>query len=261
MVANIYFDDMNLEILARESALEESIINQEIVSNMNIYEEMVMFESGDEADSKKEGILQRIGKSISNLIQSIIDYVSRFFKTISANTGEKLSVSDYMDAESTQIKFQSDIKKIYEECEKEFFEAHKFLSFFHRKTGVPPKKLNEWSDRLNNFAIEHGTTVITAAASVIIGNKIHQTLSNNNEALQKAKAENERLIKEADQLKSEELKEDGHLILSQMNTVISGMSTITRRLTSVYSSIVGNLNKYKVTYRDKKAKKEKKAKE
>ena len=258
MVANIYFDDMDLEILARESALEESIIKQDIVSNMNIYEEMVMFESGEEADSKQQGILQRIGKSISNLIQSIIDYVSRFFKSISANTGEKLTASDYMDAESTQIKFQSDIKKIYEECEKEFFEAHKFLSLLHKKTGIPPKKLNEWTDRLNNFVIDNGTTVITAAASVIIGNKIHQTLSKNNEALQKAKEENERLIKESQKLKSEELKEDGHNILSQMNTVVSGMSTITRRLTSVYSSIVGNLNKYKVTYNDKKSKKEKK---
>lgn len=252
MVANIYFDDMNLEILARESALEESIINQEIVSNMNIYEEMVMFESGEEADSKQQGILQRLAKSISKLIQNIIDYVERFFKSIGANTGEKLSVSDYMNAETTQLKFQSDIKQIYDECEKEFFEAHKFLSLLHRKTGIPPKKLNEWADRISNFVINNGTTVLTVATSVTLGNKIHDLMTDNNKKLKELQKEYDQLSKEMDEREIQQLKDSGHPIMAQMQTVLSGMSTLTKRLSAPFGSIQNKLNQYKASYNKKK---------
>ena len=252
MVANIYFDDMDLEILARESALEESIINQDIVSNMNIYEEMVMFESGDESDSKQQGILQRLAKSISKLIQNIIDYVERFFKSIGANVGEKLSVSDYMNAETTQVKFQSDIKKIYDECEKEFFEAHKFLSLLHKKTGIPPKKLNEWSDRISNFVINNGTTVLTVATSVTLGNKIHDLMTNNNKKLKELQKEYDQLTKEANEKEIQELKDSGHPYMAQMQTVLNGMSTLTKRLSAPFASIQSKLNQYKTSYQKKK---------
>lgn len=252
MIANIYFDDMDLEIMTRESVLNESMINQEIISNMNIYEEMAIFESGDAPESQKQGILVKLAQSISKLIKNIIDYVERFFKSISGNVGEKLSVSDYMNAESTQVKFQEDYKKIYDQCEKEFFEAHKFLSLIHKKTGIPPKQLNEWSDRISNFVIENGTTVLTVAASVTLGNKIHQLLTDNNKKLKDLQKEYDDLVNEANERDIQNLKENGHPIIAQTQTVLNGMSTLTKRLTAPFKTIVGRIDQYKTAYDKKK---------
>lgn len=253
-VGNIYFDDIDLEIMTRESVLDQSLLNKEISNGLNMFNEMTLFESAEDSEAK-DGVLVRIGKTISTLIQSIIDYVERFFKSISANVGKKLSVDDYMTSDTAKIRLNADMKKIYEETEKQLFEGHKFLNMLYKKTGIEPRVLNKWSDKVSSFVIENGGTILSTAASVTLANAIHQSLTNNNEKLKNLQKENDRLVDEMNKLEADRLKEDGHTIMSQIHTVINGLSTISRRYTRMYSSIEGQLKQYKKSYKEKKNKK------
>ena len=253
---NIYSDDMEFEIYARENALEISILNHSISEDLNIYSEMTFFESGD--DSETDGVLAKIGANIRKIIDNILNFITGFFKSIGMNVGEKLTVSDYMNANSTKIHLNQDIQAIQKEIDEELMEGHKITKLLSKKTGFDPKMVQSFVDRVTNFTIDNGGTIISTALTVTFAN----ALSNNilgGQKLAKELNEVERRTEEeavrSGKISEDKLRKQGHEKLAAITKVANSVSIIMRRASSAYGSVERQLKKHKNVYKKKQSKK------
>lgn len=254
---NLYSDDMDFEILARENALEIDIIQHAIMEDFNIYTETCMFESA-ESEDKSDGILTKIVDNMKKAIKKIIEFVQGIFTSMKMGVGDQLSVSDYMKSDTAKIRLTNYALAIQKELEDEILEGRKLVKAISSKAGFDPHIVASFVDKAQNFVMDQGTTILSTGAAVVLANKISNSILNGNKLLKKNQELAEQIEaekKKQSDIKTDKLKNDGHSKLAALNSLNNVISSTMRKATGVWSSLNRELDKYKVTKNDREKRK------
>lgn len=247
MIQNLYSDDIEIEIMARENAIECDELSSLIMRDLAYLTESVFYESGEESEGKGQGIIHSICQKISKMVKAIVDFISNVFKSIGTGFGKQLKPEDYMNADSVKIELNSNAEQLKKELDEEVLNTHKFVKFMSQKTGMDPDEVDKKLASAKKGALKVGGTVLGVTAACILGNKLAKSILGG-----------EKVAKECDEL-SKKIESDTQSIanLEAKKFELQGkktLATITRKLGSLngklrksmgaYSEITRGLSKY-----------------
>lgn len=243
MIDYLYSDDLSVEILARENAIEVDTLTAEIATDLSFFNESVFMESGE-----NQSVIKKISDKISKVIDTIISFIKGIFTSLKLGVGDELKAEDYYNSEDVKIHFSAKAAEIQKELEEEILEGHKIVNAISKKSGVDPRLIDNLSQKAQSFIMSEGGKMLGIAATTVIANKLSKTILGGKELLEKTNEVNRKIAKEQEiqeERKERKLRESGHSGLAQLNRVTSIISKNVRKATSIFNSTVSELDKYK----------------
>lgn len=260
MIPNIYSDDIEVEIFARENAIECDELHSVILRDLEYLSESVFNESGDSENQKECGIIGTICDKIGKMIKSIINFIKGIFSSIGMVFGKRLRPEDYVNAESTKIQLQTNAEELQKELETELVKSNKIVEAISKKTGIDPRVVDEKYQDAKKVAIASGGAIITAALACVIGNKINKSVFKGQKQLEKIdqlKDDIEQEARKSDNLKTEKYQKQNKEKLAALSKVTASLGKAVRPAVSAYHDIVNGLGRVsnrsaKITKKNKK---------
>lgn len=182
-IPSLYSDDRDIEIFFREAALSVHKAENAILMVESVYLE------ADE-DAEKKGFFGKVVQSIKNFIAKVMSVIRDFIGAIQTTFGSKLSVDVYMNSNTVEVKLNEDIEKATRQIEDQILSERKgvqAISAMVKKissvTGKPidmfidDRAIGAAIDKVNNFAVTKGGTILKAGVATVIANRLHKSIS------------------------------------------------------------------------------------
>ena len=243
MIMNLYCDDLEVEILARENALEVDILSADIMSELSFFNESVFMES-----EENTSVLKKVADKISEIVGKIVSFIQGIFTSLHLGAGEELKASDYLNSEDVKIKMSAKAEQIQKELEDEILAGRKIVNSVSKATGIDPHIVDSLSQKAQSFVLSEGGRIVGIAATTVIANKLSKTILGGKKLMKDIDETSKKIAKEErkrDERHERKLKESGHGTLLQLTKLTNVISNTTRKATGLYYSTVNELDKYK----------------
>lgn len=254
----LYSEDKNIELFFRESALAMLEADNECSEIEALYIE------ADE-DSDKPGLFSKLAGVVKTIINKIIETIKDFIEAIRNAFGPKLTVDNYMNSNTVEVRLSEDIEKISEQIEAEILSERKgvqviskFVQKISSATNLPldafisDKTIGAAIDKANTFVAEHGATVIKAAAATMIANKLHQLTSDSLHLTKKLKESEEELEKKRNAIDEDKLAEydkNGHVVMNVIRKMSLAIDSTSKRAMKYYAQLTKPIGQFKENFK------------
>lgn len=256
-IESVYSDDLEFEIYFRESALETKKMQFEYMQLETLYE------TGSE--EAKTNVFSKMLESIKNFIMKIKESISNFMLAISQSFGKEVTVKDYMDSNTAEVRIQGDIEKITKEIQDEILSERKGVQAISKaikgiadKTNLPLDKFFDTRaiantiDKINGFVIDNGEAVVSAAIATTIANKLSKSIKDSASITDELELCRQKLADRRQSIhdvKMEAYNARGKKIAATIEQLSFAVNKTSSRAMQYYTAITKPVNKFRAQYR------------
>lgn len=184
------FDDIDMEISFREDSLEIERVMHETACLLDNYDQLSYMEAADDksGETKSNGLIGGIVKAFQTIIDKIRRVLNSVSEGIKQTFGKQLTVDKYMQSETAQVRFQTDMQLVCKELDAEYNHARKMVRLIASHTPLSEEQVANFIDKTTNMLHKHGPAVLKTSVAIGVGVALNQKVKKMNTLADEAEA-------------------------------------------------------------------------